>query len=350
MGNANLQVLEPGEVKFPVGVKKLVLANRCYEKTFFPDKNEYSNLYELREILISAKSYSVEILQVDSSLRNKNPEKVAPPLDWNTVAKLVNHDTTSELVVLEQELYIRYDYAYEQQYGYCYPGYSYKNSNGDSAGFIYKNFYAYEYYPAYPYERTYISPFISTVGTGIKTGTQYLWKIYDLKTKRIIDDYEERTTDNYYFTNPITFPDAPDQYMLIYYNEEISYAYHLLPHLINANRDYYIEGSAEMKTANAFAINGEMDSAKVIWKKLCGDPDTKLARKACYNYALTFEIDSHLDSALAYAEKSKLLGDKNAPFYMATLRKQMVLNEKSDAEIKAGEGILPVIKYYRKKY
>jgi hypothetical protein len=345
---ANFQVLEPGEVKFPSGIKKFVLANRSYQKTFFPDKNKFSYLYELQQILLSANFYAVDIFQFDESRRSKNPDEVLSPLDWETVAKLLNDDTTAELIVLEQKKYIRFDYLYEKQYG-NFPGYSYKNSDGDSASMSYKYFYKYQYYPAYPYERTYSYPFVSTVGTGIRTGTQYFWRIYDLKTKKIIDDYEERTEDDF-FSNPLTFGDNPEQYMLLYYNEEISYALHLLPHWLNVSRDYYIDGNDEMKTANEFAVSGQMDSAKVIWKKLSGNSSAKIARKACYNSALGFEIDGQLDSALVYAQRSQVLGDKNAPFYVSILKKRIVISRKADAQVKAGEGILPAIKYYQKKY
>lgn len=346
---ANFEITEPGEVKFPAGVKKLVLANRSYQKTFFPDKNKCSYLYELQKLLLSSNSYAVDILQLETNLRNANADTVLPALDWNTVSQLLNGDTTAELVVLEQSKYIRFDYVYQKKYG-DYPGYTYKASNGEQGGYNYKYIFTYQYYTSYPYLRIYSDPFVSTVGTGIKTGTQYFWRIYDLKTKTILDDYEDRTTDNYYYINPLTFLDNPEQYMFLYYNEVIAYAYHLLPHLIPVSREYYTGGNDDMKTANDYATIGQLDSSKVIWENLAKHSSGKIGSKACFNYALSWEIDGNLDSALVYAEKSKQLGDKNAPYYCATLRKRLEAKKIADAEIKNGQGVIAVINNYRKRY
>jgi hypothetical protein len=80
------------------------------------------------------------------------------------------------------------------------------------------------------------------------------------------------------------------------------YAMRLIPYRLRVNRDYYVKGTSNFKTAKRLARLGRWDEAGELWKLDTTHPKRKVAGRAHYNMAIISEINGDLDSAVSWAE------------------------------------------------
>jgi len=80
------------------------------------------------------------------------------------------------------------------------------------------------------------------------------------------------------------------------------YAMRLIPYRLRVDRDYYVKGTPNFKTAKRLARLGRWDEAGELWKLETENPKRKVAGRAHYNMAIISEINGDLDSAVSWAE------------------------------------------------
>ena len=140
----------------------------------------------------------------------------------------------------------------------------------------------------------------------------YSWSIYDLKSKKRIDTYEDDEQPFY-----------DEKYQLTAKADSLSgnfYADRLSPQRTWLYREYYKKGNGQMKTAAALAKADNWKEAAIIWKMESMETDKHLAGKALYNLALYEELNNNLDKAIEYITKAKELGEQGADDYLKILR------------------------------
>lgn len=80
------------------------------------------------------------------------------------------------------------------------------------------------------------------------------------------------------------------------------YAMRLIPYRLRVNRDYFVKGTSNFKTAKRLARLGRWDEAGELWNIETDNPKRKVAGRAHYNMAIISEINGDLDSAVSWAE------------------------------------------------
>ncbi len=145
-----------------------------------------------------------------------------------------------------------------------------------------------------------------TIKTAIKSG----WRVYDPHTKTIID----AITTNDYITsrgegiNPMKAVEA-----VIGRKEAVlqqstysgnTYAKETRPRRKRISRDYFVKGTNNFEIAQRRAQTGDWKGAANLWEKEVANSDPKIAGRACYNMAISNEINGDLNKAVEWASKS----------------------------------------------
>lgn len=167
--------------------------------------------------------------------------------------------------------------------------------------------------------------------TFVKTG----WRIYDLRSKNILDEIAFSRTLTYHGKgiNPLLAANA-----LINRNEAVKevgniaghdYALSLVPMWQRVSRDYYVRGNSNFAIAMRKARTGNWTGAADLWQKETANSNGKIAGRACYNMAIISEINGDLDGAIKWAQKSyENYNNRLALRYVTILN-----NRKLDTEI-----------------
>ncbi len=173
-----------------------------------------------------------------------------------------------------------------------------------------------------------------TLNTLVENG----WRVYDPINNRIADElvFSDHVVSVGKGINPIKAYEAiigrkeavlhQSKYM------GMDYAQRLLPYKHRVNRDYFVRGTNNFKIAQRKAQAGDWDGAAVLWQQETVNPDPKVAGRACYNMAISNEINGELDEAMQWASKSYTDYNNNyALSYLNTLkyraRQKEVLNQ-----------------------
>ena len=162
-----------------------------------------------------------------------------------------------------------------------------------------------------------------TLNTLVENG----WRVYDPYFKRIADElvFSDHVISVGKGINPIKAYEAiigrkeavlhQSKYM------GMDYAQRLLPYKHRVNRDYFVRGTDNFKIAQRKAQAGDWDGAAVLWQQETVNPDPKVAGRACYNMAISNEINGELDEAMQWASKSYTDYNNNyALSYLNTLK------------------------------
>ena len=162
-----------------------------------------------------------------------------------------------------------------------------------------------------------------TLNTLVENG----WRVYDPYIKRIADElvFSDHVVSVGKGINPIKAYEAilgrkeavlhQSKYM------GMDYAQRLLSYKHRVNRDYFVRGTDNFKIAQRKAQAGDWDGAAVLWQQETVNPDPKVAGRACYNMAISNEINGELDEAMQWASKSYTDYNNNyALSYLNTLK------------------------------
>jgi tetratricopeptide (TPR) repeat protein len=142
--------------------------------------------------------------------------------------------------------------------------------------------------------------------TIVKTG----WRIYDLHSHDIVDEYRLSRTLNYSAkgaTPVIAAAGLVNRSVAVKEagnNTGHAYAQRIVPYWLRVYRDYYIKGSENLVAACRMARTGNWDGAAQLWKKETSNPDPKIAGRAYYNMAIASEISGDLDQAITWASRA----------------------------------------------
>ena len=169
-----------------------------------------------------------------------------------------------------------------------------------------------------------------SLNTRIKNG----WRIYNPRNKEVIDEF---TFNKHIFStgkgiNPVKAIEAivgrNEAVMQYSQNMGSAYGLRLLPHKHRVTRDYFVRGTDNFVIAKRRAQTGDWDGAAKFWKQELGNPDPKIAGRACYNMAIINEINGNLTTAMDWASKSYTdYKNKNALRYLNVLKYRFAQNE-----------------------
>lgn len=175
----------------------------------------------------------------------------------------------------------------------------------------------------------------ATVATIIKTG----WRIYDPKSKLLYDEYWENQTVtlNGVGINPAKALEAivsrKENVLQVSSNIGYNYALRILPYWIRVSRYYYVRGTDNFKIGKRRAQTGDWDGAAELWNKEVNNPKRKVAGRACYNMAISNEINGDLDAAVSWASKAYTdYKDKLALNYLNVLKYRIQKNKQLEQE------------------
>lgn len=82
------------------------------------------------------------------------------------------------------------------------------------------------------------------------------------------------------------------------------YASRIIPYQIRVERDYYVKGTDNFRTAMRKARTGKWDEAGELWRTETHNPSGKIAGRAHYNMAVIEEINGNLGAAREWAERA----------------------------------------------
>jgi hypothetical protein len=144
------------------------------------------------------------------------------------------------------------------------------------------------------------------VNMAVKIG----WRIYDPSTRTILDEYiiTRDISQSASILNP-----AKAVSFGIKRNEAVkeagnlagqSYADRIQPYWIRVSRNYFVRGDNGFIVAKRKAQAGDWDGAGDIWNRETTSTKGKIAGRACYNMAISDEINGDLDGAIRWASKA----------------------------------------------
>ncbi|MBI3509828.1 MAG: hypothetical protein HY064_04130 [Bacteroidetes bacterium] len=321
MAGTQIQILQPADIMLPQHFQKFVLADRTRPgkgngqgalnvlegiatgEGVFTDKWGAEDCIEgLRQVLIQTPRYTVTVAAVDTALKGTGRRQTMPPLDWNTVKKMVGGDTSTGLIVLE---------AFD--------------SNTDIFSEIAS-------------AATATSP--ASYRAHGRVNVYCVWRIYDLKNRTVVDEYNQDFNtqfDGSGATAVLAEGNLPARNTMVQRAGIAAgqqYAHRISPQWIWVARSYYKKGSPEMRRAAHLARVKNWHDATDIWNKQSTSSDPKIASRASYNLALSAEQDGQLDLAIQWAERAQTMGDKCAGRYIAILNQRKADIDKLNEQMK----------------
>jgi hypothetical protein len=140
--------------------------------------------------------------------------------------------------------------------------------------------------------------------------THTIWRIYDLSSDSIFDEYMLKDTVDWYVFGYDSYsilqklPEFINSLRAASYHAGLTYGHRISPTWFEVPRFYYISGGESMREAGKLAASQDWDGAAEIWKKLAYQENEKVAAKACFNMALVCEMEDLLIPSLDWAIKS----------------------------------------------
>jgi hypothetical protein len=145
-----------------------------------------------------------------------------------------------------------------------------------------------------------------TLNTLIQNG----WRVYDPYTKRIADEliFSDHVVSTGKGMNPVkAFEAIVGRKEAVLHQSKymgMDYGKRLLPFQLRVTRDYFVRGTNNFKIAQRRAQTGDWQGAAELWEKETGHLAPKVAGRACYNMAVSNEINGDLDTAIQWASKA----------------------------------------------
>lgn len=264
-------------------------------------------VFGLQEELTKNNGFTKVILIEDNSLKNSGMSVFPAPIAWETVEKMARKN--------------QIDYVFELSYFDTDTKVDYKTNTiqNNSIGGI----------------KIPLIEHQATIQTLIKNG----WRIYDVKNKTILSElnHSDGVTSVGRGINPMKAVEAvmgrKENVLALSGKIGQDYALQTLPYNIRVSRDYYVSGTANFETAKRRAQTGDWDGAAELWNKETNNLDPKIAGRACYNMAISNEINGDLDKAISWASKAYTdYGDKLALRYVNILKNRKSKNQQLQRE------------------
>jgi len=167
-----------------------------------------------------------------------------------------------------------------------------------------------------------------------------IWRIYDLRSKTIVDEYTQEFNTSFSgsgATQAAAEANLPNRSTMVQragVQAGQAYAIRISPQWIWVARDYYKKGSPALKQCKRLVQNNNWKTATDIWDKEATSADQKVAMRASYNMALAAEQSGQLDLALEWANRAATMGDKRAPRYVAILQQRKYEQQRLEEQMK----------------
>lgn len=289
----SLRVMNPAPVTIPSYVKKVGLLNRSIpgnenavlntvhkiNSMDYTDLNKEGSMEALKGLhdAFAETNKFEQVKSLDLKLKSPGSGIFQAPLSWSEVEKICQQNSVDAIVVLEM-----FD-------------------NDVKVAPI-----------NLPKDVSNPLAVISTIQqqVNITSTARTGWRIYDPKSKLILDEYS--TADNIVYTgagsNPLATAEAiiSRKEAVKKLANQLGYLYvnRILPYWINVTRDYYVKGSSNFKMAKRKAQTGNWDQAGKLWEKETKNGNSKIAGRAHYNMAIINEINGNTDTAIEWAQKA----------------------------------------------
>lgn len=326
-GHVSLQVLQPADIMLPQHFQKFVLADRTRPakgngqqavnilegiltgEGAFQDKWGAEDCVEgLRQVLIQTPRYTVAIAALDTAIKGTGRRQTMPPLDWNTVAKLIGKDTATALVVLEA-------FDSNNNFSHDITQVTQKGPNGENIQ-------------------------VPQYNSHNRVDVYCVWRIYDWKNKTVVDQFTDQSQQQFDGSGPSVaaadgkLPSRHDMTSKAGVAAGIRYGHRISPQWIWVNRDYYKRGSDVLKSTAKLVKYNNWEKATDAWDKEAKSADPKVAMRSSYNMALASEKAGQLDLAIQWAERARDLGDKRAARYIQILHQRQFDQKKLEEQMK----------------
>lgn len=145
-----------------------------------------------------------------------------------------------------------------------------------------------------------------TLNTLVQNG----WRVYDPHSKRVADEfiYSDHVVTLGKGMNPVkAFEAIVGRKEAVLHQSKymgMDYGKRLLPYHHRVTRDYFVRGTNNFKIAQRRAQAGDWQGAAELWEQETGHSAPKVAGRACYNMAISNEINGNLDTAMQWASKA----------------------------------------------
>ena len=289
-----LNVIQPAPVTIPSYIKKVGIINRSIptDETKLVDiidkalslegadldkEVAQESIRGLKEELVNNERFTEVKLLSDIDFRASRLGILPPPLTWQIVDTVCKETETDALFALE-----RFDTDTKLNYSTS------KTRVDTPLGGL----------PVLEHE--------AAMETIIKTG----WRIYDPAEKLILDEFNfiESLVFHGKGINPVAAVAAltgrKEAVKEVSNKAGHAYALRIIPFRLRVTRDYYVKGTNNFKIAKRKAQTGKWDEAGKLWEQETGNPERKIAGRACYNMAIINEINGYLEDALGWAQKA----------------------------------------------
>ncbi|MGL4599443.1 MAG: DUF6340 family protein [Bacteroidia bacterium] len=281
------------------------------ERPFQDCSGAESCLDGLRQELAASPRYTVTLAPIDSTLERTGTREIGKPLDWETVARLLNNDTAAALLVLEV-----FD--------------SNTSMNTEETEIE---------------ERTPNGTVTRLPGFRItgRVNVYLVWRIYDLKNKTIVEEYKQESGKHFDSSGRTKqaakagLPSRDQMVMEAGASAGARYGRRIAPRWVLTSRLYYRNGCPELRNAARLVRYNSWKEAADIWHQQTFNVDPKIAGRACFNMALVAEKSGDIDLALQWLERAILLEDKIAPRYKALLLERKLEIQKANEQMKSKE-------------
>ncbi len=288
----SIRVMNPAPVTVPAYIKTVGIVNRSIDDKASVTNTIYKiNALDFTEINKEGSAEAIKGLEnafretnkfelvksLDLKLKSTGNGTSSSPLSWTEVEQLCKQNNVDVLVILEL-------YATDVKVA---PITASKNLSDPVA--IISN----------------IQQQVNITNT-VKTG----WRIYDPKSKFILDEYY--TADQISYSGAGNSPlntieaIANRKEAIKQLSNQLGYLYvnRILPYWITVTRDYYIKGNSNFKMAKRRAQTGNWEQAGKLWEQETKNKKRKIAGRAYYNMAIINEINGDMDAAIQWAQKS----------------------------------------------
>jgi uncharacterized protein DUF6340 len=145
-----------------------------------------------------------------------------------------------------------------------------------------------------------------TLNTLVQNG----WRVYDPHSKRVADEliYSDHVVTLGKGMNPVkAFEAIAGRKEAVLHQSKymgMDYGKRLLPYQLRVTRDYFVRGTNNFKIAQRRAQTGDWQGAAELWEQETRHSAPKVAGRACYNMAISNEINGDLDTAMQWASKA----------------------------------------------
>jgi hypothetical protein len=324
MPSVSIKVLNPADITFPEGIRKVVVVNRTY-----PDEEgKVLNVIEgvltgegigtdrrateecirgMIETMLQSPRFDL-VRPSTTTLRGSGTGAFPETLSWEVVQRICEESGADALITLE---------AFDSDSRLAYRNVVVKEKQKDG--------------------RILDVPYVDSDMRMIVTNG---WRIYDYRNRRIIDEFRADDYLNFNGRGRVqqealaNLPPRFDALMRTGFHAGQQYGHRISPMWGRVSRSYYKKGNEDLKRAARYAERDKWDEAANIWRNLTKSQESKIAERASYNMAVFCEVEGRLDLAIEWANNAyQDYGLKKARDYSRTLKARMNRDKKAQEQM-----------------